>query len=142
MHDDNILSRREVLLAGAATLGAAAYGTRSLWRPDQATAADCVLQRELTEGPYYLDLDLIRRNIRGGRPGTPLTLRFKVVNASSCKPIKGATVEIWHCDAAGTYSGVSGNGGDFLRGGQRSDANGNVRFETIVPVWYRGRMPH
>src|SRR4051795_11507678 len=142
MHDDHILNRREVLLAGAAAFGAAAYGARGLWLPDQATAADCLLQRELTEGPYYLDLDLIRRNIKGGRPGTPLTLRFKVVDASSCRAIRNATVEIWHADASGTYSGVSGNSGNFLRGGQRTDADGNVRFETIFPGWYRGRTPH
>jgi protocatechuate 3,4-dioxygenase beta subunit len=146
MHDDTIrsrLTRRDVLLgAGAAGLGATAYGFRGLWLPDDATAADCLLQREVTEGPYYLDLGLVRRNITGGRPGTPLTLRFKVVNAATCKPIKGAGVELWHADASGTYSGVQGNSGNFLRGIQKTDANGNVRFETIFPGWYRGRTPH
>jgi protocatechuate 3,4-dioxygenase beta subunit len=137
------LNRREVLFAaGAAGIGAAAYGFRGLWLPAEAAAADCLLQRELTEGPYYLDLGLVRRNIRRGRPGAPLTLRFKVVNAKTCKPIRGAHVEIWHADASGTYSGVAGNRGNFLRGIQRSDANGNVRFETIFPGWYRGRTPH
>ena len=84
----------------------------------------------------------MRRNITGGRKGTPLTLRFQVVDATTCRPIRNAAVEIWHTDAAGEYSGVEGNGGTWLRGIQRSGANGRVRFETIFPGWYRGRTPH
>jgi protocatechuate 3,4-dioxygenase beta subunit len=136
------LRRREALI----TLGAgisAAYGFRGLFRPGSAGAASsCVLQKEVTEGPYYLNLGLVRRNIRAGRKGTALTLRFKVINATTCKPIKNAAVEIWHADAAGSYSGVAGNGGNYLRGIQHSDANGDVRFESIFPGWYRGRTPH
>jgi protocatechuate 3,4-dioxygenase beta subunit len=137
------LNRREALLAaGAAGLGVA-FGVRGLVHPrDAAAAASCVLQREVTEGPYYLDLDLVRRNIKGGRKGTPLTLRFQVVNATTCRPIANAAVELWHADAAGAYSGVQGNGGTWLRGIQRTNASGRVRFETIFPGWYRGRTPH
>jgi protocatechuate 3,4-dioxygenase beta subunit len=51
-------------------------------------------------------------------------------------------VEIWHADAAGAYSGVQGDSGTWLRGGQRTNARGRVRFETIFPGWYRGRTPH
>ena len=53
-----------------------------------------------------------------------------------------AAVEIWHADAAGVYSGVSGNRGNFLRGVQRTNASGVARFDTIFPGWYRGRTPH
>jgi protocatechuate 3,4-dioxygenase beta subunit len=137
----HLIGRREALLTLGAGLGAV-YGLRGLLQVDPAAGATCALQREVTEGPYYLDLDLLRRNIRGGRPGTPLTLRFRVVDATTCRPIRNATVDIWHCDAGGDYSGVSGNSGNFLRGIQRSDASGNVRFETIVPGWYPGRTPH
>ena len=28
-----------------------------------------------------------------------------VVDASTCKPVRGAAVDIWHADAAGVYSG-------------------------------------
>jgi protocatechuate 3,4-dioxygenase beta subunit len=137
----HLIGRREALVTVGAALGAV-YGLRGLLRTEPAAGAGCVLQRESTEGPYWLDLHLLRRNIRGGRPGTPLTLRLKVVDATTCKPIKNATVDIWHADAGGVYSGVSGNKGNFLRGIQRSDASGNVRFETIVPGWYPGRTPH
>jgi protocatechuate 3,4-dioxygenase beta subunit len=136
------LSRREALLAaGAAGLGAV-FGVRGLLAPRDAAAASCLLQREVTEGPYYLDLDLVRRNIKGGRKGTPLTLKFQVVDVTTCKPIPDAAVEIWHADADGGYSGVEGNGGTWLRGIQRTGASGRVRFETIFPGWYRGRTPH
>jgi protocatechuate 3,4-dioxygenase beta subunit len=53
-----------------------------------------------------------------------------------------ATVEIWHADAAGEYSGVAGNSGSWLRGIQRTASTGRVRFEPIFPGWYRGRTPH
>ena len=57
-------------------------------------AVTCVLTPEQTEGPYYIANEAVRRNITDGRPGTPLLLRAFVVNASTCKPIKGAAVDI------------------------------------------------
>jgi protocatechuate 3,4-dioxygenase beta subunit len=47
-----------------------------------------------------------------------------------------------HCDALGVYSGVQGNSGNFLRGFQRTDANGKATFQTIYPGWYQGRAVH
>lgn len=141
MDTTDLLRRREALIAMGVSVGAL-YGIERLWRPLEAQGAACLLQRETTEGPYYLPLHLMRRDITGGRRGTPLALGFAVLGASSCKPIRNATVEIWHCDAAGVYSGVQGNRGTFLRGGQRSDAGGKVRFDTIFPGWYQGRTPH
>ena len=136
------LNRREALLAAGAAGVGAVLGVRGLLSPRDVGAASCLLQREVTEGPYYLDLDLVRRNIKGGRKGTPLTLRFQVVNATTCRPISNAAVEIWHADADGEYSGVAGNGGTWLRGIQRTGSRGRVRFETIFPGWYRGRTSH
>ena len=133
------MTRREVIgLLGVGIAGL--YGLR--FDGEAAAGSACLLQREVTEGPYYLDLGLVRRNIRRGRSGTPLTLRFRVVDATTCRALPDAAVEIWHCDAAGEYSGVEGNGGTYLRGIQRADSRGRVRFETIVPGWYRGRTPH
>lgn len=137
------MRRREALLALGGLGVGAAFGVRALLRAETALAApDCLLQREVTEGPYYLDLDLVRRNIKGDRRGTPLALRFTVVDAASCTRLENAAVEIWHADAAGVYSGVSGNRGNFLRGVQRTNASGVARFDTIFPGWYRGRTPH
>jgi protocatechuate 3,4-dioxygenase beta subunit len=136
-----LLRRREALATMGVSVGAL-YVIERLWRPLEAQGAACLLTPEATEGPYYLPLHLIRRNITGGHKGTPLALGFTVLDASTCKPIRNATVEIWHTDAAGVYSGVEGNRGTFMRGGQRTNAAGKVRFDTIFPGWYRGRTPH
>ena len=102
----------------------------------------CVLTLEMTEGPFYLDINKVRSDITEGRRGTPLALSLKVMNATSCKPIPEAAVDIWHTDAAGSYSGVQGVSGIFMRGTQRSDANGLVEFKTVYPGWYNGRTVH
>jgi protocatechuate 3,4-dioxygenase beta subunit len=105
----------------------------------------CVLAPEQTEGPYYLPGDRVRRNVTEGRPGVPLALRLSVLDVSTCKPIKGAAVDIWHCDAQGVYSGVEQQntvGQTFLRGIQKSDASGVVTFQTVYPGWYTGRTVH
>jgi len=107
-----------------------------------STSADCTLTPEQTEGPYYVDNNLIRADITDGKQGAPLDLRLTVLDAGSCEPIQNATVEIWHCDAEGAYSGVQGESGDFLRGGQRSGRDGQVTFKTIYPGWYQGRATH
>jgi protocatechuate 3,4-dioxygenase beta subunit len=102
----------------------------------------CVLSPEMTEGPYYVEGDKVRRNITEGKPGVPLILRLTVVNVSTCRPIRGAAVDIRHCDAGGVYSGTSVQSTEnltFLRGIQRTDTNGLAIFRTIYPGWYPGR---
>jgi protocatechuate 3,4-dioxygenase beta subunit len=105
-------------------------------------AVSCVLTPEMTEGPYYVAGEKVRRNIAEGRPGAALRLRLAVVNASTCKPVKGAAVDVWHCDALGEYSGVQGSSGTFMRGIQRTDAKGVAIFDTVYPGWYQGRTVH
>jgi protocatechuate 3,4-dioxygenase beta subunit len=159
-HESAVTRRRALLRMGgyaAAALGAGAWGAKELLDAPQADAAgtgpaavaaglvSCVLAPEMTEGPYYVEGDKVRRNITEGKPGVPLTLRLSVVNASSCKPIKGAAVDIWHCDAGGVYSATSAQDTEdlhFLRGIQRTDKNGLAIFKTIYPGWYQGRAVH
>jgi protocatechuate 3,4-dioxygenase beta subunit len=134
------------LLAGA--LGAAGWKIRDSEGAGPAGVASgavsCVLTPEQTEGPYYIAREKVRRNITEGRPGIPLTLRARVVDASTCKPIAGAAVDVWHCDAGGTYSGFGAGAGSrtFLRGIQRTNAKGLAVFKTIYPGWYPGRTVH
>jgi protocatechuate 3,4-dioxygenase beta subunit len=145
------LSRGSILrLAGIA---AASFGTGAWKARDaegggpaavEAGSVSCVLTPEMTEGPYYISGEKIRRNITDGHPGSPLVLRLTVVAASSCKPIKGAAVDVWHADAAGNYSGFGAGSGNrtFMRGIQRTDANGVATFRTVYPGWYQGRTVH
>ena len=109
-----------------------------------ADEVSCLLTPEQTEGPYYVANERVRRNITERRPGTPLTLRLTVVDASTCKPIKGASVDIWHCDASGAYSGFGSGRASrtFMRGIQRTNANGVAIFKTVYPGWYSGRTVH
>ncbi|MFD0555705.1 dioxygenase-like protein [Stackebrandtia endophytica] len=129
----------------------------------------CQLTSEETQGPYWFDVDSIRSDIRDERPGTELQVALRVYDRQ-CRPIPDSVVEIWHCDAAGIYSGYedasrggSGSGqtdtsdgeysrgeqesrptddGTYLRGAQVADADGLVRFLTIWPGWYTGRTVH
>jgi hypothetical protein len=148
-HLERPITRRGSLLA----LGGLAAGVLG-WKIDDARSAGdgpagvasgaitCVLTPEMTEGPYYVSGEKARSNITEGRPGVPLTLALTVVDASTCKPIKGAAVDIWHCDALGVYSGVQGNTGTFMRGVQRTNASGLAHFTTVYPGWYTGRAVH
>lgn len=97
-------SRRDVLLGGAAAALALA---RSAAAQDAAPPA-CVLTPQLTEGPYYIDRPRLRRDITEGRPGIPLILHVQLLDAATCRPLRGAAVDVWHCDAAGVYSGYDG----------------------------------
>jgi protocatechuate 3,4-dioxygenase beta subunit len=130
------------LIPGCADETDTAAPTTTAATATTATTADCILSPELTEGPYYVDLDKVRRDITEGRPGAPLELTVTVVDGESCEPIKDAAVDIWHCDAGGRYSGVQGDGGTFLRGIQMTDSGGQAVFGTIFPGWYTGRAVH
>ena len=142
------LSRRTTLVR-AGGLAAVAIGASSLTaeaaESGEQSALACVLSPEMTEGPYYIDDMKVRRNITEGLAGAPLALRLSVLDASTCTPIKGAAVDIWHASAGGKYSGEAVNdavGRTFLRGIQRTDAKGLALFNTVYPGWYQGRTVH
>jgi protocatechuate 3,4-dioxygenase beta subunit len=133
-----------------AKLGAGAIAAVAGWKAVEEAGAgpaavasgavSCVLAPEQTEGPFFLPGDKVRRNVTEGKPGAPLTLKLTVLDVSTCKPIKGAAVDIWHCDALGTYAAATGK--TFLRGIQRTDAKGVATFKTVYPGWYPGRTVH
>lgn len=111
----------------------------------------CILTPQAEEGPFYSDPKLVRSDIAEGKPGVPLTLRLRVIEAGPCTAIKGARADIWHCDAKGLYSAFPGQGDahnidatskTFLRGTQMTDEAGWVTFDTIYPGWYDGRTTH
>ncbi|HEY1952051.1 MAG TPA: intradiol ring-cleavage dioxygenase [Gemmatimonadaceae bacterium] len=148
----SVLVSQSVLASCAA---AATNSTDSASTSGAATApiggsSTCVLTASLTEGPFFVDEKLNRSDIRTDpvsgavSAGIPLALTFNVsrVASSSCTPLTGAYLDVWHCDAAGVYSDVSGSSRKFLRGYQITDANGVAAFTTIYPGWYSGRAVH
>jgi len=166
-----ILSRRDALkllgITGAALLAACApegsdmaEQTSVSVSPTTSTGTTsalpaCVVRPEVTEGPYYVDEELNRTDIRSDptsgavKEGALLALTFNVSQVSNggCTPLEGAKVEIWHCDAGGVYSdvndpGFNTEGQKFLRGYQVTGANGQATFLTIYPGWYSGRTVH
>jgi protocatechuate 3,4-dioxygenase beta subunit len=145
------MNRRTVV----GVLGSLAFGTvATAWERRALAQPVCTLTPEQTEGPFYMDQARVREAISEGKPGVPLQLVLRVLEASaSCAPIARAAVDVWHCDALGIYSGFEGaairprpvrpvDDKTFLRGTQLTDTAGAVRFRTIYPGWYSGRTPH
>jgi protocatechuate 3,4-dioxygenase beta subunit len=105
-----------------------------------------------SNGPSVLNqTGVVRSDIRssfaglnGTAAGVPLTISLTLVSASTCAPLAGRAVYIWHCDREGRYSlytaGVTNQ--NYLRGVQATDANGVVTFTSIYPACYQGRWPH
>jgi protocatechuate 3,4-dioxygenase beta subunit len=67
-----------------------------------------------------------------------------IVSASTCAPLPGYAVYVWHCSREGLYSLYSPGVTDqnYLRGVQETDGNGQVTFTSIFPACYPGRWPH
>lgn len=146
------MRRREMMALSAGALasvalsacGAGKDATRSV-AGGATSAPDCVLTPEQEEGPFYIDFARVRRDIVEDRPGVPLALTVAVVDSNTCKPIRNAAVDVWHCDALGIYSGEPSEGSvgrTYLRGIQVTDGNGRVEFKTIYPGQYPGRTTH
>jgi protocatechuate 3,4-dioxygenase beta subunit len=105
-----------------------------------------------SNGPSVLNqTGVVRSDIRtsfaglsGTADGVPLTLALTLVSATTCAPLAGRAVYVWHCDRPGRYSlyssGVTNQ--NYLRGVQETDADGRVTFTTIYPACYSGRWPH
>jgi protocatechuate 3,4-dioxygenase beta subunit len=150
------LKRRQVLhwLGGAGLAGAAGCSGVS-------ENGECAMIPEETAGPYPGDgtngqnaltiSGIVRNDIRasigeasGVAEGIALTITLKVIDGSSCDPLAGYAVYLWHCNREGEYSMYTGaaEGENYLRGVQESDENGEVTFTSIFPACYDGRWPH
>jgi protocatechuate 3,4-dioxygenase beta subunit len=131
------------------------------------STTDCIANAEETQGPYPADgsntvngaatnvlteSGVVRSDIRSSfgsstttAPGVPLSLTLTVLNSNTqCSVLAGYAVYIWHCTRDGNYSMYSSSvqNENFLRGGQVTDSNGQVTFQTIFPGCYSGRFPH
>ncbi len=117
------------------------------------SASNCNITPTETEGPFptHSPTKWIRKDIRSDRAGVVMDVNIVIKNKNTnCSALADAMVDIWHCDADGSYSEYGGSGMQasnysavsFLRGRQTTDANGLAAFTTIFPGWYNGRAVH
>ncbi|EKE73662.1 intradiol ring-cleavage dioxygenase [Gallaecimonas xiamenensis] len=128
---------------------------------DLASSCTLALTGALTQGPCYFTADVLD-DISEGQGGLPMQLCLRVVD-STCNPVSGLEVEVWHCDVAGLYSADSSDAADegrdfnsgfcsgndssalqsrWFRGSQVTDSQGRVNFKSCFPGWYSGRTIH
>ena len=139
------LTRRRLMMSGAAVAGLGAL---------PAGAADLLPTPSQSTGPFYpLTLPLDSDNdlvAIAGRPeraaGTILHLGGRLRGPDG-RPVRGARIEIWQCDALGVYHHPGDRRGpadpNFQGFGTTAvTQDGAYRFRTIEPVPYPGRTPH
>jgi protocatechuate 3,4-dioxygenase beta subunit len=159
------LARRKLLtLSGGAALAWACGArprTTDVDEPDDTTAPQgCGVIPDETGGPYPADgsngvnvlnqMGIVRSDIRssfgamtGVAQGVPLVLNLKVADAkNNCSPLSKRAVYLWHATRDGRYSLYTDPSESYLRGLQEADDNGVVRFQSIFPGCYDGRIPH
>ena len=144
------MPRRRMLQASLA--GAAGFA----WPGALLALAEPVPTPEQTPGPFYplsypadSDNDLVHVAGHGeAASGTPTEIAGRILDRAG-RPVPGARVEIWQCDANGRYHHVRDDRADRPRddnfqgfGQTVTDAAGGYRFLTIRPVPYPGRTPH
>jgi protocatechuate 3,4-dioxygenase beta subunit len=136
-------SRRTLLSAGAITLLSGltlrrAQAQEALLPATPQCGDDHEPTPRQTEGPYFTPNSPERASlIETGMTGDRIALVGFVLDRR-CRPVPGALLDLWHCDADGRYDNV----GYRLRGHQFCDAEGRFVFETIVPGRYPSRTRH
>ncbi len=143
------LLRRHLVLAASLGAPAILLQHKSGWAQTRAPLARTPSQ---TEGPFYpviepadSDSDLLRHGDLSYTKGQPCWLEGAVLDLEG-RPVSGALVEIWQCDAAGNYR-HPGNRGEVAKefqgfGRVQVGADGRYRFRTLKPAPYSGRTPH
>jgi protocatechuate 3,4-dioxygenase, beta subunit len=145
------LSRRKLIQGSGASASI-------LWLNRSAANAASMLPPtpRQTPGPFYplsfpqdADNDLIHvAGQPGAAQGTATWITGRILDPNG-RPVPGARVEIWQCDAHGRYHHVRDGRADQPRdenfqgyGATTTDSSGAYQFLTIKPVPYPGRTPH
>ena len=127
---------------------------------DAADSCELALSTSTTKGPCYFK-DETGEDISLGLIGLPMQLCLKVVD-EDCQPLSNHTIEVWHCDIHGVYSGDTSESRDangfarsfctgdedsaaqstWYRGQLVTNEQGRVNFKSQYPGWYPGRTVH
>jgi protocatechuate 3,4-dioxygenase, beta subunit len=148
----DLILRRRKLLHGSLTLA----GTAWLLGSPRSAAATLPPTPQQTAGPFYplslpqdSDNDLVHVSGHAESANGIVTHITGRILDPRGRPISGARVEIWQCDANGRYHYVKDGGSDRPRdenfqgyGAATTDATGGYQFLTVRPVPYPGRTPH
>jgi catechol 1,2-dioxygenase len=95
---------------------------------------DCETTTDIL-GPFYRPNAPVRSDMRIKNDKGQLVVLMGQVKHKDCKtPLKGATVELWHCSADGVYDNDSP--AFKYRAITNCDEKGNYSFKTILPVPY------
>jgi protocatechuate 3,4-dioxygenase beta subunit len=165
-HDLQILTRRRMLgmmakTAAGLSLAPGLVGCSTDSPDPDPGSGSCTKIPVETPGPFPGDgtnganalalAGIVRSDIRasiagatGVAAGVVLTVVLTVVDASTCAPLAGHAVYLWHCDRDGNYSmySTAAVNENYLRGVQVTDVDGRVSFTTTFPGCYPGRWPH
>ncbi|KAI0468322.1 Intradiol ring-cleavage dioxygenase [Xylaria cf. heliscus] len=133
----------------------------------------CVLTPTVTGGPYiWPRSQTLRQDMSENQVGVPLWMDIGVLDVNTCEPLPNVLVNLWHCNATGSYSSFTGlspntpfeelleqlgvdiedliNGSvtlstdntTFLRGQWPTNAEGIMEMKTIFPGFYVERAIH
>ncbi|KAJ5933578.1 hypothetical protein N7454_005907, partial [Penicillium verhagenii] len=122
----------------------------------------CLLAPDTIFGPYDVDGELHRHDVRESEPGVNLYLDIGLIDVETCEPLPDTWLTIWACNATGSYSGYTGINPDtvsllsgwtsrddgttddetFLRGISKTNEAGIAEFLTIFPGYYDSRTTH
>lgn len=147
---DSGLTRRKLIYGSLAVAG-----TLWLLGPNASLASTLLPTLRQTPGPFYplsfsqdADNDLVHvAGHQGTAQGTITRITGRILDPKG-RPISGARVEIWQCDANGRYHYVRDGRADQRLddnfqgyGATTTDTSGRYQFLTIRPVPYPGRTP-
>ncbi|KAH7120385.1 Intradiol ring-cleavage dioxygenase [Dactylonectria estremocensis] len=122
----------------------------------------CVLAPDTIWGPYGVDGEIVRTDLRESQKGIDFYFDIGVIDVETCEPLEGTALTIWNCNATGSYSSFTGIDPDtselldgytkksdgttdnetFLRGIQVTDSEGMIEFLTKFPGYYVTRTTH
>lgn len=109
-HNTISLRRRHLVIAGLAGVAAPATLFAGSWSGTSRAA-------------------VAELGASGSRGKEKMVVSGRIIGPD-CKPLAGATVEVWNADANGNRASVT------------TDADGRFMFATIAPAEYPGRPPH
>ncbi|KAF4311040.1 putative aromatic compound dioxygenase protein [Botryosphaeria dothidea] len=122
----------------------------------------CVLAPDTIWGPYGIDGEIYRHDLRETQTGIDFYLDIGVLDVETCEPIEGVALSIWSCNATGSYAGFTGinpqtselldgwtkrddgttDDETFLRGIMKTGPEGIAEFLTKFPGYYVTRTTH